>query len=153
MVIANYTYTHSRLKVGADDQVPIYGTAAQPATNFFNNGAPLTGQSDHIANLELGLEQRSHLSQQTLLLSYASKRVTGRGQRGFPDVYEYPGFRLDFVARQGVPIGKINTEVKLEVRNITGTDYAEYQQVGDNRAYYNRYRLGTSASLGIGVTF
>jgi len=153
VVIANYTFTKSRLKVGADDQVPIYGTAAQAATNFFDNGAPLTGQSDHIANLQLGLEQRDHLSQQTLLLSYASKRVTGRGQSGLPDVYEYPGFRLDFVARQGVPIGKINTEVKLEVRNITGTDYAEYQQVGDNRAYYNRYRLGTSASLGIGVTF
>jgi hypothetical protein len=153
VVIANYTYTHSKLKVTADDQVPIFGTAAQPATNFFNNGAPLTGQSDHLANLQFGLEQRDHLSQQTLLLNYASKRVTGRGQRGFPDVYEYPGFRLDFVARQGVPIGKINTEVKLEVRNITGTDYAEYQQVGENRAYYNRYKLGTSASLGIGVTF
>ena len=38
-------------------------------SNFFIDGTPLTGQSDHLVNLLIGLEDTDRLSQQTLLLS------------------------------------------------------------------------------------
>jgi outer membrane receptor protein involved in Fe transport len=152
VVVANYTYTQSKLKVGADDTTVINGVV-QPALNFFHDGAPMTGQSDHLVNLQLGMEDTDGLSQQTFLLSYATSRVTTRGPSGQPDVKEKPGFRLDFVARQGVKLFNVNTEIKFEARNITGTKYQEFQQAGANKIYYNLYDVGTSFSLGASVKF
>ncbi|MGN6280098.1 MAG: TonB-dependent receptor domain-containing protein [Sphingomonas sp.] len=153
VVIANYTYSHSKIGVKDSDIVSVYGTSDQPATNFFRDGVPLTGQSDHLANLQLGVESTDHLQQTTLLLSYASKRVTSRGPAGQPDIYEKPGFQLDFVMREGVDFLGVPTEIKFEVRNLTGTKYQEYQELGDNRVYYNRYKVGTTVNLGASVTF
>lgn len=87
------------------------------------------------------------------MLNYASRRATIRGGSGQPDIFEFPGFRLDFVARQGIKIGGLNTEMKLEVRNITGTRFQEFQQSGANRIFYNLYSVGTTASLGLSVNF
>jgi len=154
--VANYTYTKSKLKVSDADSVSIYGVPAGEAslaTNYFRNGAPLTGQSDHIVNLQFGLEDTESLSQQTLLLTYASKRVTRRGLTGQPDIVEEPGIRLDFVARQGIKIGGVDTELKVEARNITGQKYKEYQDNGTNRVNYNLYKLGTSFSASWSVKF
>ncbi|OYY91396.1 MAG: TonB-dependent receptor [Sphingomonas sp. 28-66-16] len=154
VVIANYTYTQSSIKVGPNDPASVFGLAGVTrADQLFRDGVPLTGQSDHIANLEFGLEDQDRLSQQTFLLTYASRRASIRGGSGQPDIYEYPGFHLDFVARQGVKIAGINTEMKLEVRNITGTKYQEYQQNGANRIYYNLYNVGTTATFGLSVNF
>lgn len=153
IVIANYTYTNSQVQVNAGDTVLIYGSGEQPATNVFRDGVPLTGQSDHLVNVQLGMEDSDSLSQQTFLLSYASKRVTSRAPFGQPDIYEYPGFRLDFVARQGVTVAGVDMELKLEIRNITGTGYKEYQESGSNRIYYNRYDVGTSGSIGLSLNF
>ena len=153
VLIANYTFTKSEIKVDAGDLVTVFGTTAQPASNFFRDGAPLTGQSDHLVNLQVGLEDTSRLSQQTFLLTYASKRVTSRGAVGLPDIIEKPGIRLDFVAREAVPFMGLDTSVKFEVRNITGTKYQEFQEVGANRNYYNLYDLGTTFNLGVGLTF
>ncbi len=123
VAIANYTYTKSKLKVNDTDMILVYpASIASPSSAYFRNGAPLTGQSDHIVNLQLGFEDTDKLSQQTVILSYASKRVTSRGVKGpsagssQPDVYEYPGFNLDFVARQGISVGGQAFEVKFEAR-------------------------------------
>lgn len=151
-LIANYTYAQSKLKVGAGDVTVINGVA-QVARDFFRDGAPLTGQSDHLVNLQIGLEDTDRLSQQTFLVSYSSPRVTTRGPSGQPDVKEYPGFRLDFVAREAVDLFGLATEVKFEARNITATKYQEYQQTGGKRIYYNSYDVGAAVSLGLGVKF
>lgn len=153
VVVANYTYTHSRIKVGPDDPVAAFPLSVTLANQLFRDGTPLTGQSNHIANIELGLEDRDNLSQQTLLLSYASMRTTRRGPSGQPDIREQPGFHLDFIAREGVEFEGVPAEIKFEVRNITGTKYQEYQQSGDNRIYYNLYNVGTTATLGVSVNF
>ncbi len=154
VVIANYTFSQSSISVGPNDPARVFGLSGITRANqLFRNGVPLTGQSDHLANLELGFEDQDRLSQQTLLLNYASRRATIRGGSGQPDIYEYPGFRLDFVARQGVKIGGVNTEMKLEVRNITGTRFQEFQENGPNRIFYNRYNLGTTATFGLSVNF
>ena len=154
VVIANYTFSQSSISVGRNDPASVFGLSGITRANqLFRNGVPLTGQSDHLANLEIGFEDQDRLSQQTFLLNYASRRATIRGGSGQPDIYEYPGFRLDFVARQGVKIGGVNTELKLEVRNITGTRFQEFQQNGANRIYYNLYDVGTTATLGLSVNF
>lgn len=152
VVIANYTYTKSDISVGAGDTTVVNGQTLA-ASDFFFDGSPLTGQSDHLVNLQLGLEDQDALSQQTLLLSYASPRVTSRGPSGQPDIQERPGFRLDFVARQGFPVFGKEFELKFEVRNITGTKYQEVQRSGDQRVFLNRYDQGTTFSLGGSIKF
>lgn len=155
VAIANYTYTKSKLKVGANDTTAVFGASSTLATDYFRDGAPLTGQSDHLVNLQLGLEDTENLSQQTLIMSYASKRVTSRGlaNSGQPDVFEHPGVNLDFVARQGVQVLGRQLDAKFEVRNILGNKYRETQSNGDYKVTYNRYRYGTSFNFSLATTF
>lgn len=156
-LIGNYTYTQSKLKVKeGDTTIPYtYTTGDLPAaSDYFLNGVPLTGQSDHLVNLQLGLEDTEKLSQQTLLLTYASPRVTSRGPNLQPDIKEKPGVQLDFVARQGLTLpGGISSELKLEARNILGRKFQEYQQAEGNKVYYNRYKIGTSIAASLTVAF
>jgi len=156
VVTANYTFTKSKLRVSADDTVAVFAASSGIATDYFRDGAPLTGQSDHLVNLQLGLENSEHLSQQTLLLTYASDRVVSRGLNGSPpqpDVIEKPGFRLDFVAREGIDLAGQELEIKLEARNLTGQRHVETQQSGANRININSYDVGRSFSLSASVKF
>ncbi len=164
VLIANYTYTHSAISAG--DQLiagPIQsGSQAQltPANVLFQDGAALVGQSDHLVNLQLGIEDKASLSQLTLLFNYASDRVTNRGPVGggggvrLPDLIEKPGIRFDVVARQGIKVLDKQIEVKFEGRNLTGTGYREYQTfTNGNEVDINRYKLGRVFTLGASVTF
>ncbi|MDR7153864.1 TonB-dependent receptor [Sphingobium xenophagum] len=157
VLIGNYTYTQSKLRVkDGDTTIPYTYTVGDlpAASDFFLNGVPLTGQSDHLVNLQIGLEDTDKLSQQTLLLTYASDRVTSRGPNLQPDIKERPGVQLDFVARQGVKLpGGINSEFKFEARNILGRKFQEFQEEGDNRVYYNRYKIGTTIAASMTVAF
>lgn len=157
VVIANYTYTQSKLKVGPNDETFIFtpgvGSVPRPASSFFFDGRPLTGQSDHIANLQLGIEDMDKLQQATFIMSYASERVTSRGAGGLPDIQEDPGFRLDFVLRQGIEIAKVPLEMKFEARNLTGRDNFEYLSTVTNRIEINSYEVGRSFSFSISAEF
>lgn len=168
LAIANYTYTKSEITADgtcvprADAaQVSIGGCSVgfAPASTQFRDGAPLTGQSDHLVNLQLGIEDTDKLSQLTVLFNYASKRVTNRGPFlngvATPDVYEEPGIRLDVVGRQGITLpGDRQIELKLEARNLTRTKFQEYQTFDNgNRVYANRYIQGRTFSIGLSTTF
>lgn len=158
MLVANYTYTKS--SINSDDTLvpsPIQngsGVAVLvPATQLFRDGAPLTGQSDHLVNVQVGIEDTDSLSQLTLLFNYASDRVTNRGANLLPDIVERPGIRLDLVARQGLTLGGVDFELKLEGRNLTGTRYREFQQFEASTVDINRYRLGRVFSAGLSAKF
>ncbi|WP_373474966.1 TonB-dependent receptor domain-containing protein [Sphingorhabdus sp.] len=156
VLIANYTFTKSELKVAAGDTTAVFGAFSTNATDFFQDGSPLTGQSDHIVNLQIGIEDQDKLSQQTLLLSYSTDRVSSRGINGTPpqpDVIERPGFRLDLVAREGIKIAGQEAEFKFELRNITRTKFREFQKSGDNIIIYNQYDRGLSASASLSFNF
>ena len=150
---ANYTFTKSSLKVAEGDPALVFGSPNNFATDYFTDGDPLTGQSDHIANLEIGFENENKLSQQTILVNFASERVTNRGGSNQPDIIERPGITLDFVAREGFTLAKREIEVKFEARNLLRKRYEEFQELGDNKVFYNRYRVGTTFSLGASVKF
>lgn len=161
LAIANYTYTHSTVSAGnqqvASPLQPTNGAAVfVPANLIFRDGAPMVGQSDHLVNVQLGIEDTASLSQFTVLLNYASDRVTNRGPVAagggvrLPDLVERPGFRLDLVARQGFRVRGVEFEVKAEGRNLTGTGYREFQDFGNGlKVDVNRYRLGRVFSLGV----
>jgi outer membrane receptor protein involved in Fe transport len=156
MTIANYTFTKSKLKVAAGDTTAVFGASSSIATDYFRDGAPLTGQSDHIANVQFGIESTDKLSQQTILLTYASERVVSRGLNGTPpqpDVIERPGLQVDFVAREGIDLMGKELELKFEARNITGRKHQEFQKSGSNRIDVNSYRMGRSLSLSASLKF
>ncbi len=156
LLIGNYTYTQSKLRV---DDSEVVGPDLQPvaANLLFQNGAPLTGQSDHLANLQFGIEDTDRLAQATLLVTYASERVTNRGpiqgSARQPDIIEKPGVRLDFVARGEVDFLGTSAELKFEARNILGKGYEEFQEFGENRLDINSYDLGRTLSLGVSFNF
>ncbi|MBL8649536.1 MAG: TonB-dependent receptor [Sphingopyxis sp.] len=152
VLIGNYTWTQSEIKVGNGDTTVINGVELN-ASDFFFDGSPLTGQSDHLVNVQIGLEDQDNLSQQTFLVTYASPRVTSRGPSGQPDIREKPGIQLDFVARQGFAAFGKDIELKFEARNLTGRTYKEVQEFGDNRIFFNRYKLGRSFSLSASLKF
>ncbi|MBU1377248.1 MAG: TonB-dependent receptor [Alphaproteobacteria bacterium] len=155
LLSGNYTYSKSELLVSANDTVAVFNSSSTLATDFFRDGAPLTGQSEHVANFQIGLEDSDHLSQQTLMINYASKRVTSRGlaNSGQPDIFEHPGFRLDLVLRQGVEVAGRDIELKFEARNLTGRKYEEYQQTAGNRVDVNTYKVGRVFTLSASTTF
>jgi outer membrane receptor protein involved in Fe transport len=153
VLIGNYTWSDSKIEIKAGDTAALFGSAIQAASNFFTDGAPLTGQSQHLANLQIGLEDSASLSQQTLLISYASDRVTGRGAGGLPDVIESPGVSVDFVARQGLEFFGQEVEFKFEARNLLRRDYRESQERGGNRVYFNRYDAGVKFSFSVSTSF
>ena len=82
-----------------------------------------------------------------------SPRVTSRGPSGQPDIREKPGIQVDFVARQGINLLNKEIELKFEARNLTGRTYKELQEFGDNRIYFNRYKLGRTFSLSASLKF
>lgn len=157
VAVANYTYTQSELKVGPDDTTRTFianvGPILEPAVNFFTDGARLTGQSDHLVNVQLGLEDIDHLQQFTMLFSYASKRVTRRGTAGLPDIFEDPGLRVDFVYRQGFDLFDQQLELKAEARNVFGRGNFEYQSNGTDRIEINSYDVGQSFSISLSAEF
>ena len=156
LLIGNYTYTSSKVK---SDDTLVIGPDLQPvaANLLFQDGAPLTGQSDHLANIQFGIENTDRLSQATFLLTYASERVTERGpiqgSARQPDIVERPGLRLDFVAREAIKFLGQEGEIKLEARNLLGQDYEEFQQFGGNRIDINTYNVGRKISVGMSLKF
>jgi outer membrane receptor protein involved in Fe transport len=153
VAVLNYTYTKSEIEVGAGDIARVFPFADQPSTNYFRDGVPLTGQSDHLANFQLSLENEDVLQQFTVLVSYASERVTSRGFLDLPDIYEDPGLRLDLVYRQGLTLAGVPLELKLEARNLTGRDNIEYQDNGARRIDINSYEMGRSFSASLSAEF
>lgn len=155
VLVGNYTYTTSKLSVGANDPVAVFAASSTNASDFFRDGAPLTGQSKHLANFQIGLEDSDGLSQQTIMFTYASKRVTSRGlaNSGQPDVFENPGLKIDFVARQGIKAFGRDFELKFEARNLTGRKYSERQQSGSNQVIVNSYNVGRTISLSGSMKF
>ena len=155
VTIANYTFSDSSIRVREGDTTIPVGTGGMPvpAANVFDDGTALTGQSRHLVNLQLGLEGTDRLSQQTLLLTYSSRRISNRGLGQQPDLVEEPGLRIDFVWREGVRLFNTEVELKFEARNLTGQDYEEFQRLNDSRIDTNSYDLGRTFTLGATFRF
>lgn len=149
---ANYTYTQSEIKVGDTDIAPIIGAPEQLASLLFDDGAPLVGQSDHIANFSIGIEDTEKTQQASILFNYATERVTLRGGP-LPDVVEDPGLTVDFVARTELGLLGQDLELSLQVRNIFSRDNFEFQESDTGRIEINTFDVGTNFSVGLKAEF
>ncbi len=151
----NYTYSKSEVKVeDGDTVVPLgFNGVPQDATLFVRDGSQMQGQSEHIANLQIGIEDPNSRTQATLAATYVGKRISARGRAGQPDIMQEPGTMLDLILRKGVDIGQTEVTVSLEARNLLDTEYQEYQKMGGGRVDINRYDIGTSFSLNVSASF
>ncbi|MFN6935708.1 MAG: TonB-dependent receptor domain-containing protein, partial [Tsuneonella sp.] len=163
MLSANYTWSQSKLKVGPDDITTLYAgnidsPIIAPSAQVFTNGSPLTGQSEHLANVQFGIENQDRLEQLTVLVTYASDRVTSRGANTGgvldPDIIEKPGINVDIVARQGFEWpGFGDMELKFEARNVFGRGRIEEQDFGTGIAAINNYDIGTTFAASLSAKF
>ena len=158
LVQANYTWSDSEVHVGANDVVRTQGGggADEQASFFIADGSRLQGHSEHVANLQLGWEDDTARSQATIIVNYVSERITARGAGAAgarePDYFQDPGVFLDFVYRKDFQYAGREMGFSLELRNLLGTGYDEFQELG-NRIRINTYDLGASASLSLSARF
>ena len=157
LVALNYTYTTSKLRVSDGDTIilDITGVATTPpAKDYLTGGEKLQGQSDHLANLQLGFENEEAGSQATILVTYTSERVAARSSSlDLPDLIQEPGMRVDFVYRRNFEVQGREMTASFEARNLTGTDALEYQEAGGRRFETNSFEVGQSFSVGLSARF
>ena len=158
LVQANYTWSDSEVNVEAGDFVrtPGGGGANENAAFFVEDGSRLEGQSEHVANLQLGWEDDTARSQATLIVNYVSERISARGAGGAgnrePDYIQDPGIFMDFVYRKDFEVGGRDMGFAVELRNLLNTGYDEFQELG-NKILINNYELGSSASVSLTARF
>ena len=151
---ANYTWSDSEVSAGAGDTVQPFGYATPiPALLFVTDGSRLQGQSEHIANLQVGVESTDASLQATLIANYVSERILARGRPGQPDYLDEPGTTLDFVLRKGLDFGRQKGTLSFAARNLLDTDHREYQETGDRRADIYTYSPGISYNLSLSIEF
>ncbi|MDZ4762242.1 MAG: TonB-dependent receptor plug domain-containing protein [Alphaproteobacteria bacterium] len=166
LVQANYTYSDAQVNVGSGDQVLVRtGTIAEsrPASEFLIDGSRLQGQSDHVANLQLGWEDPVAGSQGTLIGTYVSERVTSRavssGGTVVPDFVEEPGLILDFVYRREFDASGLPVTLSFKAQNLLDEDYAETQTFASSGTFLggevtlNGYDRGRTFSVGVSTAF
>ncbi|HKZ74347.1 MAG TPA: hypothetical protein VJ011_09790, partial [Steroidobacteraceae bacterium] len=154
-VAANYTYTDSEVKVGEGDVVfPLSGGGApRAAVDLVRDGSQMQGQSEHLANAQLGVESGDGRTQATLLATYVGERISARGRPGHPDLIQDPGTVVDFVFRQAFSAFGQDLTFGFEARNLFREDFEEYQELGGGRVDVNRYDLGSGLSVSLTAKF
>jgi len=161
---ANYTWSDSEVQVEEGDVAYTLAGNGRPqaASELVLDGSRLQGQSEHLANLQLGIENPATRSQATLLVGYASERINARGINGYtpdgivvvqPDYMQDPGTTVDLVLKKGLRLWDTDVTLGFEARNLLGEEYSEYQAFGGGRADVMRYDLGTSYSFEISASF
>jgi hypothetical protein len=151
LVQANYTYSSSELKADAGDTIITPTGSVVSAPSYIVVGSQLQGQSEHVANLQLGFED--DVSQGTLLLTYVSDRSSARGPEGQPDIIQEPGFILDFVYRRDFETWGQDFTIKFKAGNLLDEDYLEHQTLGGGEVIVNQYDLGRSFSVDLSTKF
>jgi TonB-dependent receptor len=160
---ANYTYTNSEMSVGAGDTVTLAaGVGGVPAPDtrsaagFIADGQRLQGQSEHLANFQIGWETDRQTT--ALLFTYNSERTRalqnlapGEEQ---PEVIEEPPMQLDLVHSRYFDAGDGGEyAVRFAVRNLLSEDYVASQERGGDTIVVDTYERGTVFSLSVTRSF
>ena len=157
LVAVNYTYTKSKLKVGAGDTIVLNTTGIRStpsAGDYLVSGERMQGQSDHLGNLQFGYEDEENNSQATILANFTSKRVSARASSlNIPDLVQDPGLRIDFVYRQTFMISGTEFAGSFEARNLNGRNSIEFQESNGKRFDTNTFSLGPTFSVGLTAKF
>lgn len=159
IVRANYTYTDS--SVSANGDVSITPPSVNPAlgvdplvlsaSGLYSDGRSLQGQSDHLANLQLGVEDYDANWEATFLLNYTSDRIRAVEDlsNGLPSIIESLPLTVDFVFNKDFSLRGGAYKVGFKVENMFGDDYEASQSLGDTRIVVDSYDPGTTVSLNL----
>jgi len=148
----NYTDTDSEVIVNpGDTYINNLGTSVNAQTLLANGrDTRLQGQSDTIANFQIGLDNLQDQSEATLIFNYVSDRVRARGVDVLPDIIEEPPLLVDFTYSRVLAYPNYDLKLSLELRNLLDEEYYASMR---NIAIYDQYDLGQSASLGFKFSF
>ena len=148
----NYTDTDSEVIVNPGDTYINNLGRSVSAQNLLANGrdSRLQGQSDSIANFQIGLDNLQDQSEATLIFNYVSDRVRARGIDVLPDIIEEPPLLVDFTYSRVLAYPNYDLKLSLELRNLLDEEYYASMR---NIAIYDQYDLGQSASLGFKFSF
>lgn len=109
----------------------------------------LEGQSDYLANLQLGWDEVEDRERFSILLNYTGKRIIGVGRLGAPNEVEKPPISLDLNYARNFDVWGTDTEVSFKASNLLNDDFVIQQ--GSQIA--EKYDLGVSFSVGIKTRF
>lgn len=159
----NYTYSQSDVSTDGDvvQSIIITGQPAiadvVDASAFIVDGRSLQGQSDHLFNLQIGVEDVEKRSRATFLVNWASQRIRQTENligADAPAVVERPPVLIDFVWSRELETFGGEWEVNFAVRNILGDDYEATQTFPDGSvALFDVYDLGRELSFGVKKRF
>ncbi|WP_370337731.1 TonB-dependent receptor domain-containing protein [Parvularcula marina] len=157
----NYTWSES--KVSADGIVTIARNSqgmfvpdTGDAAGRITDGRKLQGQSDHLFNLQLGIENIDTGTKLTGLVNYASERVLFAETVGGtgPAVLEQPPVSFDLVFSQDVEFMSADYGLGISVKNILGEDYSAYREdISGADAPFLEYDRGTKFSISLSRDF
>lgn len=160
VIRSNYTYVDS--SVSADGTVDILSNSAANlsqisapntvnAAGLYSDGRRLQGQSDHLANLQLGVENIDKGWDAFFLLNYSSDRirVVESLSDGAPEVVEQLPLSLDFVTNVPFEIRGGEYEFGLKVQNILNDKYEATQEAGGNEVVIDGYDIGRTIAVSL----
>lgn len=151
---SNYTFTDS--SVSANGDVSITPPSVNPAqgvtplvlsaSGLYSDGRKLQGQSDHLANLQLGIDDYDNGWEATFLLNYSSERIRAVEDlsNGLPSILEQLPISLDFVYNHDFIIRGGEYTFGFKVQNILGEGYDATQTLGDSQIIVDDYDIGTT---------
>lgn len=151
---SNYTYTDS--SVSTDGDVSITPPSVNPAqgvtplvlsaSGLYSDGRALQGQSDHLANLQLGIDDYENGWEATLLLNYSSERIRAVEDlsNGLPSILEQLPLSLDFVYNHDLKIAGGAYTFGFKIQNILNEGYEATQTLGDSQIVVDDFDIGTT---------
>lgn len=165
IVRTNYTWSDSSVSdegtVTTRDRNPVTGEfipQTLPGSNFIVDGRRLQGQSEHLVNVQFGIENPDTNMRATLLVNWASERIRNvetfrSGGVITPAVIEQPPVNVDFVWSRDLDTFGGNWNLGFSIRNILGDDYQADQTFVDGVSTFDSYNLGRRFSANLRHSF
>ncbi|PHR94163.1 MAG: TonB-dependent receptor [Robiginitomaculum sp.] len=157
VIRSNYTYSTS--SVSADGEVPITPPSVNPANGvtpillsaagLYSDGRALQGQSDHLVNFQIGVEDIERNYEATFLVNYSSERIRAVEDRanGLPSILEKLPVLFDFVFNKGFVINGGEYTFGFKIQNILDEGYEASQSLDDVTLVVDSYDIGRTVSF------
>lgn len=107
------------------------------------------GQSEYLANFQLGWRDYDRGENLAFVLNYTGRRLSLLGVFGAPDEFESPPILLNFAYSKEFEVGGRPMTVSFEAENLLG-ESIDFRQAG---LITEGYELGTTLSLGFKYSF
>jgi outer membrane receptor protein involved in Fe transport len=117
-------------------------TVDSVALNLTNGERPMTGQSDYVANLQLGFDSDNGAHTFTVAYNTFGERLFFAGRDGAPDAYEQPFDSLDFIY-SFFPTDRLS--LKFRIQNLLD----EQLEIEQNGTTVIEQTVGTTAKIDV----